>query len=329
MTRIYIVHSLTQLSPQLWRTLGHPYVMVSADDVARKLEYAVKVLDGLDVLVDSGGYRMISRRRQPSPEKVLTVQRILVDKVGAMPVLLDTPVPEPLRADSHDFHAANKATARNARIWAREFGDHFVYPLHAHTPSQLDEALHIARKAIPSVEAYGLGSLALLARYRPAKLVELVAYARERLPARLHVFGVGNSVAVLLALAGLADSIDTSSPLADARYGVVRDPQTYSTLVVAGNKRGRRVEAEDVALRCPCPVCRREPRLLAEWGRAGVLARTLHNAFHLLEAVRDPRKGVLMVLRNRGLRPVLAKLGLALEDYDEALVGASLPDRLG
>ena len=326
MARIYMVHSFTQLSPELWRTLGHRYVMVSADDVAKKLWEATRQLRGLEVIVDSGGYRAISRGRLPSPEEVIRVQEVLAEEIGALPVALDHPVHRPLGASDAEFRAANRATARNARTWARIFGDYFIYPLHAHTLAQLREALRIARRVAPSAEYFGLGSLAPLARYRPRRLVELVAGARMLIGTRLHVFGVGNSVAALIHLLGLADSIDTSSPLMDARYGVIRDPETYSVLVVTGRKKGKRTTPREIASRCSCPVCRSNPGLLAEWGRRGVLARTLHNAYHLLEALRSPERAAQLVLRNRALRGLLAR---KLEHHYESSVGLLLPNRFG
>jgi len=308
LAKIYIVHSFTQLSPELWRSLGHPHVMVSADDAAQAMPEALKTLQGLDVLVDSGGYRLISRGKLPDPETVLETQKLLADELGATPVLLDTPVPSPLKATDADFRAANKATAKHARLWTRAFGDHFVYPLHGHTPAQLREALRIANTVAPSVEAHGLGSLVPLARHRPARLLHLAAAARRLLPRRLHVFGVGNSLALALAALGLADSVDTSSPLADARFGVARDPASFSVLVVAGRKQGRRAAPEELARTCSCPVCSREPRLLAAWGRRGVLARTLHNAYHLLAAAADPEKALAIAARNPRIRRAVAEL---------------------
>ncbi|BEP17273.1 hypothetical protein PYJP_06250 [Pyrofollis japonicus] len=309
MARIYFVHSLTQLNPMLWKNIGHPHVMVSADDVAKKMPTAVKQLRGLDVIVDSGGYRLISRRRLPEPEKVLEVQKALYEEVGAFPVLLDTPVPHPLRASDAEFRAANKATARNARLWQRVFGDHFLYPLHAQTGQQLREALDLARRVAGGhAGAFGLGSLAPLARYDPGRLLEAVAEARLLIDTRLHVFGVGNSIAILLLMLRIADSVDTSSPLADAKYGLARDPISFSLLQVAPRKGGRRAaDPAELASRCKCPVCKTNPRALSEWGRRGILARTIHNAYHLLRAARDPALASRMLKKNRLLLRALSR----------------------
>lgn len=304
MARVYFVHSFTQLSPELWRRLGHPYVMVSADDVARALDTAVRSLRGLEVIVDSGGYRLISRGRLPDPWEVINVQRVLVEEVKAVPVLLDAPIRDPLRATEHDFYAANRATARNARLWARVFGDYFIYPLHAHSSRQLREALQMARGAVPSVEYYGLGSLAPLARYKPQRVVEVLCAANSIIGGRIHVFGVGNSLAALINIYGLAYSLDTSSPLADALYGLARHPEEYYMALVAPRKAASRPRAEpgEIAVYCSCPVCSTDPSVLGEWGRRGVEARTVHNAYQLLSILADREKTLRLISRSPRLR---------------------------
>ena len=304
---MYFVHSFTQLSPELWRRLGHPYVMVSADDVARALDTVVKSLRGLEVIVDSGGYRLISRGKLLDPWEVISVQRVLVEEVKAVPVLLDAPMRDPLRATEHDFYAANKATARNARLWARFFGDYFIYPLHAHSSRQLREALRMAQETVPSVEYYGLGSLAPLARYKPQRVVELLCDANSIIDGRIHVFGVGNSLAALINIYGLAYSLDTSSPLADALYGLARHPKEYYMALVAPRKVASRPRAEprEIAVHCSCPVCSTNPSMLSEWGRRGVEARAIHNAFQLLRILGNPGEARKLIARSPRLRSLL------------------------
>jgi len=323
--RIYFVHSATQLNPRLWLSLGHPYIMVSADNIAENTEHAAKELRGLSVIVDSGGYRLISRGKLPDPSTVISVQKTLSEEIGALPVLLDTPVPDPLRASDSDFYAANKLTARNARVWSRVFGDRFLYPLHARTPSQLREALRIARSVAPSVDVYGLGSLAPLARYRPEKLLELVMFARELVEQRLHVLGVGNSVAAAINLLGIADSIDTSSPLSDARYGLARVPSNYALALLAPRRNKPAAPPETVSSQCNCPVCRKDPRALAGWGRRGVLARTIHNAYQLLRALSNPVESMKLISRNKRLLRAVRRM---LKHRYEAGVVAAAPQGL-
>jgi queuine/archaeosine tRNA-ribosyltransferase len=324
LAQIYFVHSLTQLSPELWKTLNHPYVMISADNALYNVNAAVEKLRGLKVIVDSGGFRLISRGRLPNSKEIIQVQQVLLERIGALPVLLDTPVPNPLRATEQDFYAANKATAKNAKLWARVFGDHFIYPLHAHTEQQLREALQLAKQMGVKPVSYGLGSLAPLARYRPLRVIEIVTRARELVESKLHAFGIGNGVAVLLARWKLVDTLDTSSPLMDAKYGLVRHPETGAmTLVVPQRASSRpRSTPDQIAALCQCPICRTEPQLLAAWGRVGVLARTIHNAYHMLQALRNPDKTAVFIRRHPRLRKLLYNFGIEIPEKASSRGGA-------
>ncbi len=285
--RIHLVYSVHQYTPD-WRRISHFHVLASADDAAKDLGKAVKVLKGLEVIVDSGGYRLISSGRLPDPGTVLKVQSILVDELGAKPVSLDHPVKPGTPTDQ--VEKANRWTARIARRWMKVFGDNFILPVHAHTPSQLDHALEIAREELGQLpDTIGLGSLAPLARTRPSQILQLLRHARHRIPVELHVFGVGNSLAAAIALEQLADTIDTSSPLQDARYGLARHPQTLQMVLVAPRKaRGRpRAAPEEIARHCTCPTCRSNPKTMAEWGRRGLEARAIHNAYQLKRVLAD------------------------------------------
>ncbi len=285
--RIYLVYSFGNATPEWWRVLGHRQVMVSADDVDGRVEEAIRLLQGLDVLVDSGGFRRVSRGRLPDPDTVLSVQLALYEAIGAIPVALDTPVPP--EADEATVVAANRATFRLARRWQRVFGNSFILPLHALTPSQVVEAYREARRLLGSIEYIGLGSQAVLSRRNPCRVVENLKILRAVHEGRLHVFGVGNTTLLLVALSRLADSADTAAPLRDASYGLARHPETLSMVVVAPRKvNGRPVAPpQEVAKGCSCPVCTTRPSLLGEWGREGLIARAIHNAYQMLRMIRQ------------------------------------------
>jgi hypothetical protein len=296
--RLYLAYSFSQAAPWPPGELGHPYVVVSADDVyshdpGEALAFLSRWRGRLRLLVDSGGYRRISRGRLPEPSLVLEVQEALAGELGAsvVPVLLDTPVRDPLHAEPGECAASNRATAARSRLWQRVFGDHYLYPIHACSVETLRRAVEVLRETHPTVAYVGLGSLAPLAARRPRKALEIVWEARRLLgDRRLHVFGAGNGLAAYLSLAGLADSADTASHIIDARFGLARDPHTLSMAVVAPRRaRGRPRRAPgEIAGACGCPVCRSQPGLLASWGRRGLIARAVHNAYWLLRAVSEP-----------------------------------------
>ncbi len=287
--RVYLAYSFTQACPEWWRELGHHYVAVSADDVSRYVHVAVKALRGLHVLIDSGAFRIVSRGRVPDPHQVIGVQKIVVDELNALPVALDHPVAPGVGEEI--VKAANRKTATNALLWVREFGDHFVYPLHGHTPSQIDYAIELMIRTAPSVRYVGLGSQAILSRRNPCLVYRLVEYLSSRLDKAIHVFGVGNTTLLLLATTDIALSVDTASPLHDARYGLSRHPKTLSMTVTASRRlKGSRPRANplEIAKDCRCPVCTTVPGLLANWGREGVKARAVHNAYQLFRMLKNP-----------------------------------------
>ncbi len=285
--KIYLVYSFSNATPEWWKVINHKYVLVSADDVSKHLERALKSLKGLEVIVDSGGFRVISKGRRLSLETIIEVQKTLFEELNALPVVLDTPVPP--SADESQVMAANRRTVGNAVTWQRIFGDYFLLPVHGLNAKQVVEAYRMARERLGSLHYIGLGSQALLSRRKPCKVVENVKALRNRHDGVLHVFGVGNSTLLALASTGVADSVDTSAPLRDANYGLARHPKTLSMAVVAPRRvRGRpRASPEEIARYCDCPICRANPSLLASWGRSGLMARAIHNAYQMLRIVNN------------------------------------------
>ena len=307
--RLYLVYSFSQASPRWWELLSHRSILVSADDVAGRLGVALEQLRGLDVIVDSGGYRLISRGRLPHAEEVLRVQEVLVEEVGALPVALDHPLSSRSPSDG-EVRAANEATLRSARLWQRRFGDMFILPLHARTERQLLEAYRLAREMLGGVWHVGLGSQALVSRTDPCRVARLALTLRKVHEGPVHVFGVGNTTLLLLAALDAADSADTAAPLMDARYGLARHPETLQMTVVAPRRlRGRRPRAMpgEIASRCSCPVCRRSPERLSEWGRRGVEARAVHNAHMLLRMMENPREALEKLAKRKCTRRILSE----------------------
>jgi len=169
----------------------------------------------------------------------------------------------------------------------------------------LEYAISVLMKTHPTVEAVGLGSLAPASARDPRRVIRIARAARKRFPDKwVHVFGVGNSVLAALALEGSVDSVDTASHIVDAKYGKMRDPDTLKPLVVTGSAdRELKVRVLDVARKCSCPSCRLELSTAGEWGRRGVRARAVHNAFWMLRAASDPT----VAQRYVELRPYLAR----------------------
>lgn len=301
--KLFFVYSLTQASPKLWKFFGVDGVLVSADDLA-SCDGRVKEFLGFDgyVVVDSGGYRLLSRSKALDVVEVLDAQA----RAGAdLNVALDYPLS--LNPTQREFLEKVAKTIENVELWLDAFGSERVMPvLHARSPSQLEFVKDLLVERYGNVFTYlGLGSLAEVSRYSPEKMVELAAYARKLFAnAKLHAFGCGNSSAVILSTLGF-DSADAASHVHDARFGMVRHPQTLSMAVVAERKRVSRprIELEELFSLCSCPVCQSREKDLASWGRKGVVLRAVHNAWWLKKMVEEklltPR---WMKYLKRGLR---------------------------
>jgi len=212
--KLYIVYSSFHACPKFWKTVGHSYVMTSADLI--KLE-EVPELRGAEVIVDSGGFRRLSKGIEFEPEKIIKIQKVLYEELDALPVILDYP---PRSPDEAPY--AIKKTAKNIKLWQKEFGDDWMYVVHAFTREQFKEAMSYLDSKPVSI---GIG-LAKFSKHKPSVVIERLSIAREFWDGWLHALGVGGSTAILIFLKDLADTADSSSPIQDATFRTIRDPLT-------------------------------------------------------------------------------------------------------
>lgn len=137
---------------------------------------------------------------------------------------------------------------------------------------------------------YGVGSLAPL-RHKE-EILERVGAVQEVLGPELHVFGV-SAVDTVAALADLGvSSVDSSRPAKAAMYNQVFYSRPFRRFSVAESqdRTGVSLPASrrlSEALPCTCPVCagRSNPGILKLGSRRHVALRTLHNYWHLKEAL--------------------------------------------
>lgn len=281
--KLYFVYSFAQASPQLWKKLDIKTIMISVDDV--KLD-KLDELKGLDLMLDSGGFRRLSKGKELKPEEVLNKQKLVVELTGALPIILDYPPRSPEEA-----WFSIKRTAKNVKLWQRAFGDRFVYVVHGFSEEHFAEAL----KALDSPpEVVALGGVALKSRSSPKEVLRRFEALRAMWDGKLHALGVGNSLALALFLLDLADSADSSGYLTDASFRMIRDPETMGM---------RKVH---VGERCYCEHCK--GREVGKAGREGVIARAEHNAYWLLRALEDESLALSMISRRAPLRKAVLPL---------------------
>ncbi len=299
MFKLYLSFSTKQASPRLWEILGHKSYMLSVD----VLEGDLSPFKALDLMLDSGAFRSVSKGKSLKPEEVLKAQKKALEVLKALPVVYDYPL-NALKAEDKDYELANEKTLKNVMLWSKEFGNDFLPVVHAKSPRVLKKYLNIYESM--GFKKIALGSLALLSRYKPALVLMLIKEAKEVF-GRIHALGVGNSLALAIAHLNLAESADSSSYLQDAKYGMVRYPEDMSMVVVAKRKTTKRkVNVEKVYSRCNCPACSR--RGLEFWSREGFVLRSIHNAYWLLKALKDVNLAERIISRRRSLWNAYLKL---------------------
>jgi len=137
---------------------------------------------------------------------------------------------------------------------------------------------------------YGLGSLAPL-KHRE-EILERVQAVIEVLGRELHVFGV-SAIETVGALRDLGiRSVDSSRPAKAAMYNQVFYGKPFRRFSIAGTRDRSGVAASSSlrlreALPCDCPACcgKANPDILALGSRKYIALRTLHNYWHLKQAL--------------------------------------------
>lgn len=296
---LYYVLTLTQKAPKVWHDCPVDGVLLSADDVARarydRVEELVydRVFASIPKILDSGAYRSVSKGVELDIEQVIDEQwQDLFSCQLIVPVDYPVKVGMSARQASDCIQRSHETACR----WFSEFGERAVYVLHGHTVPALRQSLSLMRSLEDEVGTIGhvaLGGVAQLRR-RPRHIFSLVRFALSQLADRqLHVFGVGGSLAVVLAVLGVG-SVDSSSPNVSASFGRVRDPKTYSSRRIAGaGQRDSRVVKEitldDLFSACGCPVCAVMDEGIKEPTIAGHKKRIVHN-YWLLRKMMDRRE---------------------------------------
>lgn len=286
--QLYFVHSLTQTCPKLWRSMDVDGLMLSADDLWSSGLRRVRESLGFGgrIVLDSGGFRLLSQRRTFNPEDVLRWQmRTEVDVV----VVLDYPLEDGI--DRVEAKRRIRKSIENVAMWLDEFQSGRVMPVvHGRTKSDLNYAYDLLIGTYGRVFRYiGFGSVAEIARCSLPRMMQIATYARRLFRGfHLHAFGCGGSSASILSALGF-DSVDSASHLCNSRYGLVYDPETGRMCVITetrGCADKPRITPEELFSRCDCPACREGDVRISKWGRKGFLLRALHNAWHLKRLVK-------------------------------------------
>lgn len=154
------------------------------------------------------------------------------------------------------------------------------------------EALH-ADRSLRAKPIVGLGAIVPNLLRAPKAMaydvvLQQVRHARTKMAGRqMHVFGIGGTATLHIAVLLGIDSVDSSGWRNRAARGIVQLPGRGDRVVAnLGGWRGREASAEETQalLACPCPACRRWglPGLQIS-GLAGFCNRATHNLWVLLQ----------------------------------------------
>ncbi|MET1128201.1 MAG: tRNA guanosine(15) transglycosylase TgtA [Thermoproteota archaeon] len=236
------------------------------------------------VMTDSGAYQIL----QYGSVDVSSVEIVEFQKsIGSdIAVILDVPTGNAV--DRAQAQQSVEETLRRAREALQHIDpENRIWTLPIQGGPFLDLLAYSARESakLEGYTLYALGSpTVLLERYEYATLFEMIATAREQLPATapLHLFGAGHPSVIPFAVALGVDMFDSASYILyarDDRYMTAR--RTY--------------HLEDLTyLPCSCPVCTRytaeELREMPKQERTRLLA--LHNLYVLRQSILETKQAI-------------------------------------
>jgi len=272
-------------------------MLISVTSVSREWTLGDFVELPCYLMLDSGGYRFaIAPSERPTPKEVFERQLRLVEGYVIKTILcaLDYPILDPEVSSNEKDRCIDQTIA-----YAYEFKclmDQYQTPDHVGGLAiiqgyDVPSLVHCARElqAIGFAH-YGLGSLAPLKHHR--EILARVGAVMEVVGPNLHVFGV-SAVQTLRALRDLGvRSVDSARPAKAAMYNQVFYSRPFRRFAIARSrdKVGAAMPSHrrlSEPLPCDCPACggKANPDILKFGSREYVRLRTLHNYWHLKQAL--------------------------------------------
>ena len=249
------------------------------------------------LILDSGGYRYATAPgERPNPRDIFERQLRIIAGCEAKTILcaLDYPILDPSASSNEKDRCIDQTIGYACELKSL---------MEQHRPSPHVEGMAIVQGYnAPSMvycanqlrnigfANYGIGSLAPLKHRR--EILERVQAVMEVLGPNLHIFGV-SAIQTVVALRGLGIcSIDSSRPAKAAMYNQVFYSRPFRRFSIAESSdhvgiamsSDRRLSEP---LPCDCPACggAANPDVLRLGNRKYIALRTLHNYWHLKQAL--------------------------------------------
>lgn len=272
-------------------------MLISAASVSREWTLGDFPKPPCYLMLDSGGYRYtIAPDERPTPREVFERQLRIIENHEVETILcaLDYPILDP------DVSSNGKDRCIDQTI---AYAYEFKWLMDRYQPPDYVEGMAVIQGYdVPSLvycarqlqaigfARYGVGSLAPLKHHR--EILARVEAVMEVVSPNLHVFGVG-AIRTLHALRHLGMcSVDSARPAKAAMYNQVFYSRPFRRFAIAASrdKVGAAMPSHrrlSEPLPCDCPACggRANPDILKFGRREYVRLRTLHNYWHLKQAL--------------------------------------------
>lgn len=267
-------------------------LLISTTSVATRWKVKHLPKPPSSLIVDSGGFRYALIDKHPTQKQIFERQLRMIDKVICDVTLcqLDYPlINQSLTSNERDrlIHRT-LANASEFRALAAYYGTAPNVELMGIVQGyDIDSLVYSARELKRlGFTRFGIGSMAFL--YDMDEITARIRAVIKVVGTGVHVFGVtGERIASRLRALGVG-SVDSSRPAKAAMYNVIFSSDPFKRHRIRPT-RGSYEQATYIEepFVCPCPACegRANSDLLKLGKREYVFLRTLHNYYHLKQAI--------------------------------------------
>jgi len=254
-------------TPKPWEYFKVENILVNSYDIINKksayqkiIEIGIKKFLGFDgpVMLDSGGFFFLKKNIEIPIEEIMD----LYEKANAdLCVALDVP----FHYTMSDLEKEKRidTTLRNFEIMINSVNMKkvkLVPVIHGHNKKQIDKVINFYQK-FDNFDIYGLGSLVpLMFPYTLKKwriVIEIINYVKNRIgDSKLHIFGLGNAVTILLVLYLGVDSVDSVAWRKKAAFGTIQMPGIGQRFIKKGKSKSWTKQIDWKTFKCDCIICK-------------------------------------------------------------------------
>ncbi len=289
--KVILGYSFGRGNPQPWKYFEVPAIMINIID-AKKHDFPIIDYNG-ELWVDSGGFQVLNNGLKLDPKRVAKWQAKYNPDFAIMP---DNPKCRRISLEWYKEYLKSNPRPENC-----------IPVIHPNwTIKEIDELL-----ALIDSDYIAIGGLVPyfrvpLKRNKIRDVIEFVMYIKELFGCKIHVLGVGGYHMIPILKVLDVTSFDTSSWIIDAAYGLIRVGSKAYSVKLKNNGKNPDLPSGFV---CNCPACKVFGNDIKKNGIRGLRARALHNAWNLLNFVREMNKKttneLVSLIRFRTIKGIL------------------------